>query len=435
MRKSLLAAAAAGLSLSLVACGGDAGETTTPTTAATDTATAAATDSATAAASATETATGTETTAAPGAAGTLTIWVDETRIEDFKTLGEDFNAATGVSLDVVQKPTADIKTDFIAQVPTGEGPDLIVTAHDGIGDLVTNGVISPVELGDKASGFSDVATRAVTLEGSMYAVPYAVENIALVRNNAMVQDTPATFDELIAQGKAAEGAEFPIVIQQGETGDPYHLYPLQNSFGAPVFKTDANGDYTAELGMAGPEGEAFATYLKKLVDEGVLSASIGGDQAKQAFLDGKSPYMVTGPWNTTEFAEAGLDISVLPIPSAGGQPAAPFVGVQAVFVSSQSENALLANQFLDFMASKEAQDKMYELGGRLPALTESVDAVTDEVLTGFGEAGAEGQPMPGIPQMGAVWTFWGGGQVSILTGQAEPVPAWQAMIKNIQDAF
>lgn len=416
MRKSFLAAAAVGLSLTLAACGGGSSTSTTSPTA----------DAASSAAS---------SSAPAGATGTLTVWVDETRIDAFKSLGETFSAETGVTLDVVQKPSADIKNDFIAQVPTGEGPDLIVTAHDATGDLVKNGVVSPVELGDKAEAFSDVALRAVSLEGQVYGVPYAIENIGLVRNNKLVQDTPATFDELIAQGKGVSGADFPIVIQQGENGDPYHLYPLQTSFGAPVFKSDANGDYTAELGMAGAEGEAFAKYLKRLADEGVLSASIGPDQAKQAFLDGKSPYIITGPWWTGEFVDAGLDISVLPVPSAGGKPAAPFVGVQAVFLSSKSENQLLAQQFLDFMGTKETQDTLFELGGRMPALTESADAVSDEVLAGFGEAGAEGQPMPAIPEMGTVWQYWGGAEASILTGKAEPVAAWQALVSNLEAAF
>lgn len=187
--------------------------------------------------------------------------------------------------------------------------------------------------------------------------------------------------------------------------------------------------------MEGPEGLAFAEYLKKLADEGVVSVSMGGDQAKQAFLDGKSPYMITGPWWTTEFADAGMDISVLPIPSAGGQPSAPFVGAQGVFLASQSENAILAGQFIDYMAGKEAQDKLYELGGRLPALTESADAVDDELLAGFGEAGKDGQPMPAIPEMGAVWQFWGGAEVSIINGQATPEEAWTAMNENIKAAF
>lgn len=416
MRKSLLAAAAAGLSLTLVACGGGT-STTSPS----------ATDGASSSAPA--------ESSAPAAAGTLTVWVDETRIDAFKTIGESFLAATGVTLDVVQKPSGDVKTDFIAQAPTGQGPDLIVGAHDWTGDLVKNGVIAPVELGDQVSNFNEVATRGFTQAGQVYGVPYAIENIALVRNNAMLQDTPATFDELIAQGKAAAGAEFPAVIQQGPDGDAYHLYPIQTSFGAPVFKTDANGDYTAELGMGGPEGLAFAEYLKTLAAEKVVSSSLEGETAKQAFLDGKTPYIITGPWYVADFVAADMDITVLPVPSAGGQPSAPFVGVQGVFLSSKSENTLLASQFLDWMASKEAQDQMLELGGRMPALTESADAVTDEVLAGFGEAGKDGQPMPSIPEMGAVWEFWGGAQVSIITGNAEPAAAWDAMIKNIEAKF
>ena len=352
-----------------------------------------------------------------------------------RSVGEDFLAQTGITLDVVEKPTGDVKTDFIAQVPTGEGPDLIVGAHDWVGDLVKNGVIAPVELGDKTDGLSDISKQAFTMEGSLYGVPYAIENIALVRNNELAADTPATFDELIAQGKATD-AEFPILIQQGTEGDAYHLYPIQTSFGAPVFMTGDNGEYTAELGMGGENGAKYAEYLKKLSTEGVLSAALGGDQAKQAFLDKKSPYIITGPWNIADFEKAGIEVAVLPVPSAGGQPSQPFLGVQGVYLSSKSENALLANQFLDYMTSAEAQDTMYELAGRTPALTESADAVDDEILAGFGEAGKDGQPMPSIPEMGGVWTFWGAAEISIIDGSApDPAAAWATMITNIESAF
>ncbi|MDO5735459.1 MAG: maltose ABC transporter substrate-binding protein [Propionibacteriaceae bacterium] len=414
MRKHFFALAAASLALTMTACGGAAEPAATTST---------------------DTTAGAETSAPMEAAGTLTLWADENRVDSFNALGEKFLAQTGITLDVVEKPTGDVKTDFIAQVPTGEGPDLIVGAHDWVGDLVKNGVIAPVELGDKTAGLSDISMQAFTMEGSLYGVPYAIENIALVRNNKLAPDTPATLDELIAQG-VASGAEFPILIQQGAEGDAYHLYPIQTSFGAPVFMTGDNGEYTAELGMGGENGAKFAEYLKKLSGEGVLSASIGGDQAKQAFLDGKSPYMITGPWNIADFETAGIDFAVLPVPSAGGQPSQPFLGVQGVYLSSKSENALLANQFLDYMTSAEAQTTMYELAGRTPALTESADAVDDEILAGFGEAGKDGQPMPSIPEMGAVWTFWGAAQISIIDGSAtDPAAAWATMVTNIESAF
>lgn len=402
MRKSIVSVLAAGVALSLAACGGTGSPATSES-------------------------------AAP-AAGSLTIWVDETRIDDFKALGEDFVSASGVALDVVQKPTADIKTDFVAQAPTGEGPDLIVGAHDWTGELVSNGLISPIELGDKGK-LADNTIAAFQYDGALYGVPYAVENIALVRNNKILQDTPDTFDALIEQAKGA-GAEFPAIIQVGDQGDAYHMYPIQTSFGAPVFKSNADGSYTNELGMEGAEGEAFATYLKKLADEKVVSVSMGGDQAKQAFLDGKSPYMITGPWNTAAFTEAGMDISVLAVPSAGGQPSAPFLGVQGVYLSSKSENGILANQFLDYMATTEAQQKLFDLGGRVPADTSVAEGITDELLAGFAEAGKNGQPMPSIPEMGAVWSHWGNTQVSIINGQAaDPVAAWKTMVENIKAGF
>lgn len=414
MRKHFLALAAAGLALTMTACGGASPEPTTPPAGETP---------------------ATETTAPVEDAGTLSIWMDENRIDAFTAVAEKFKTTTGITLEIIEKPTADVKTDFIAQVPTGEGPDLIAGANDWVGDLAKNGVIAPLELGAKLDGMSEPSVKGFTLDGSLYGVPYAVENLALVRNNALATETPATFDELIEAGKAS-GAEFPVLIQQGDAGDAYHLYPIQTSFGAPVFTTDDSGEYTAELGMSGEPGTKFAEYVRKLADEGILSAAIGGDQANQAFMDGKSPYMITGPWNIVAFEEAGLDFAATPVPSAGGEPARPFLGVQGVYLSSKSEQALLANQFLDYMTSAEAQDTIYEISRRTPALEESADKVEDPILEGFGEAGIDGDPLPAIAEMGAVWTFWGAAQLSIVDGSAaDPAAAWNTMITNIEGEF
>ena len=41
-------------------------------------------------------------------------------------------------------------------------------------------------------------------------------------------------------------------------------------------------------------------------------------------------------------------------------------------------------------------------------------------------------PMPSIPAMGAVWSFWGTTENAILDGRAEPGPQWQSMIESIE---
>ncbi|ARU50174.1 maltose ABC transporter substrate-binding protein [Cellulosimicrobium cellulans] len=406
MRRSILLAAALTTTLALAACSsGDSGDDST---------------------------TEPEETSSTGS---LTVWVDETRIDVFKELAAQFKEEKGVDVKLVQKASGDIREEFVQQVPTGKGPDVVIGAHDWTGEFVTNGVVQPVELGDKAAEFSDVSVSAFTYDGAVYGVPYAVENIALVRNNQLASETPATFDELVAQN-ATTGAQYPIIIQQGDEGDAYHLYPLQTSFGAPVFVQNEDGSYSTELGLGGEQGTAFANYLAKLGAEKVLDPAIDGEKAKQAFLDGQSPYIVTGPWYATEFTDAGMDISVLPVPSAGGEPAMPFVGVQGAFISAKTQNAVLANEFVvNFLGTQDVQLELAQAGGRAPALTAAAEMITDPIMTQFAEA-AGTAPMPSIPEMGSVWQFWGTTEVQIISGQAaDPAAAWQTMVDNIQSAI
>jgi len=418
MRRGIVMTAAVGLTMVLSACGGS--------------------DSSSEPAGG-STAGGEETGASQQSSGSLTVWADELRADALAEMVTTFEEDKGVDVEVVEKNFDDIREEFLAQAPTGEGPDVIVGAHDWAGELVTNGVVNPVQLGAKAEEFSEVAVNAFTYEGQTYGVPYGIENIALVRNNDIVSQAPDSFDALIEQGQEAD-AKYPLLLQIGEEGDAYHMYPLQSSFGAQVFKMDDSGSYVPELALGGENGEAFAEYLSSLgqAGSGVLDTAITDDVAKEAFLNGESPYMITGPWNISAFTDAGLDVSVLPIPSAGDEPAAPFVGVQGFYISSYSENAVLANEFLlNYVGTKDVQLELYKTGGRVPALKAAADALSDDpIVAGFAEAGEIGVPMPALPEMNAVWTYWGTTEADIVSGQAsDPAQAWNTMVDNIKGAI
>ena len=367
-------------------------------------------------------------------AATLTIWADDTRFVQVRSLADDFTASTGVAVNVVQKSESDMDTEFTTQVPTGNGPDLIVMAHDKLGALVANGVVAPVDLGEDSSTFSDVAVKAVTYNDQTYGVPYSVESVALVRNNALTQDAPTTYDDMIASGKVS-GAEYPFIIQMGDKGDPYHFYAFQTSFGAPVFQTNADGEYTSELAMGGSGGTDFANWLKAQGDAGVFSPSITGDIAKQKFLDGAAAYTVTGPWNVAAFREAGMDVSVLPVPSAGSQPAQPFVGVQMFYQSAKSANPVAARLFFNYLATPEAQEKMQKLGGRASAMPSVAAKSDDQDIKDFAKVAESGALAPAIPAMGSVWNYWGQTEANIVTGTETPAEGWATMITNINNAI
>ena len=129
---------------------------------------------------------------AQDASTTLTVWVDSERVDSLQGAADAYEEKTGVAVEIVGKDTGDIKDDFIQQVPTGEGPDIAMGAHDWLGELTTNGVVAPLELGDTAGDYLDVAIDAATYDGTVYMLPYAVENIAVLRNRGLVPEQPTT---------------------------------------------------------------------------------------------------------------------------------------------------------------------------------------------------------------------------------------------------
>ncbi|TAP26997.1 MULTISPECIES: maltose ABC transporter substrate-binding protein [Micrococcaceae] len=378
-----------------------------------------------------------ESSPAAASGGSLTVWVDANRQPVLKEAAADFEKQSGVKVKLVVKDFSKIQEDFLRQVPTGKGPDITIGAHDWLGNLVNNGVVQPVELGDKAGDFQEVSVDAMSYEGKSYGVPYATENLALLRNADLVKEAPKTFDDMIAAGKKAD-TKFPFLVQVTEVGDPFHAYPFQTSFGAPVFGTDDTGAYDPKDLQIGNEGGVeFAKWLAEQGEAGTLKTSIDADIAKEKFASGDSPFLLTGPWNVEAAEKGKINLAIDPIPSAGGEEAQPFVAVQGFFVSSKTENLLAATEFLtNYIGTEEVQTELYEVGNRPPANKAAFEAAkSDKTIAAFGEVGANGVPMPNVPEMAAVWEYWGVAEAEIITGKADPTKRWKKMTEDIEKAI
>ena len=378
----------------------------------------------------------TEDAAIDGTGAELVIWTDAEREQGISDAAAAFEEETGATVTLVQKNFEDLRNDFIAQVPTGEGPDITVGAHDWLGALVAAGVVDTIDLGDKAAEFEQVALEAMTYEGQLYALPYSLETIALIQNVDLVgEDAPATWDDMIAAG-VASGADRPFVINtNGETGDGYTMYGFQTSFGAPVFVQDDSGSYTTEVGMGGDAGDAFAAWLgaNGSAGTGYISTTVDYDINNELFNTGQAPYTIQGPWAIGAFPD--VNVAVNPIPSAGGETAAPFVGVQGFYLSSQSNNALLAQEFLvNYLGTEDAQRALYEADPRIPAWsTLATEVSSDPIIAGFLASAQGGVPMPSIPEMGSVWDLWNAAQSQIING-ADPSSTWSTMVTDLEAA-
>ncbi|UPL09818.1 sugar ABC transporter substrate-binding protein [Microbacterium sufflavum] len=361
--------------------------------------------------------------------GSLTVWVDAERVDALQGAADAYQDKTGVKVELVGKSVDDMKDDFIQQVPTGKGPDIVMGAHDWLGELSTNGVVAPIELGDSSEDYLPVALQAATYDGTVYMLPYAVENIAVLRNADLVPQPATSFDDMVSKRK--------FVVEQGTEGNPYHLYPFQTAFGAPVFGTDDSGSYDpSDLQLGSEGGFAFADWLGAQGAAGTLNTDVDGEIAKQQFLDGTAAFWLTGPWNVGAATDAGINVAIDPIPSPTGQTASPFAGVKGFFVSAESKNKVAANDFLvNYIGTEDVQLELFKAGNVLPALTAAADsAASDPIIAGFQAVGADAVPMPAIPAMGAVWQYWGVAEAAIING-ADPKATWQKLVDDVTAAI
>lgn len=438
-RWKLVLATLAVLSLLAAGCGGDDddGETATNETSTTETT------------AAEEESTTTETTAAEEGEGEevvradadLVIWADDTRTPVITPFAEDFGEQNDLTVAVQELGFDDIRDRLQVAAPAGEGPDIIIGAHDWLGQLVSSGVVSPVDLGPAAEGFNPVAVEAFTYGGQLYGLPYAVENVALLRNAELVPEAPATFEDLeriALELRDAGEVDVPLAVQQ-DPGDPFHNYPLFSALGGYVFGRDAEGNYDPDdLGLDSEGGLRAAEAFARWAEEGLISSETSYDVMIEAFGSGRAPFAITGPWaisqEDTGFAATGVPYVVEPIPPVDGGEPKPFVGVQGFMVSAQAANPLAAQTFLvDFMATEEAQVALFEAGGRPPALTAAFEQVSDDPdIAGFQAAGENGEPLPAIPEMGSVWSAWTDAYQLVLTDGGDPQQAFRDAAEQIR---
>lgn len=366
----------------------------------------------------------------------LVIWLDDGRMDAIEGFAEEFGEENDVEVALQEVEFDDIRERLIVAGPAGEGPDIIIGAHDWLGELVENGVLAEVDIAAIEDDLDDVAVQAFNFEGQNFGLPYATENVALFRNTDLVPDAPQTWDDLEEtalqlqdDGEVEQGLVFPT-----EPADPYHNYPFVTAYGGYVFGTDDDGSYDpSDLGIDSDGALDAAGKFAEMRDDGLLSPDISYDLMVDLFAGGDAAFAITGPWAMGDWPDIPFEVS--PIPDIDGGTPAPFVGVQGFMISAFAENELLAQTFLvDHMASTEAQVSLFEAGDRPPALLSAFDEVADdENIEAFGEAGADGQPMPAIPEMGSVWDAWESAYELIFEDAQEPEEAFQDAADQIRD--
>ncbi len=387
--------------------------------------------------------------AAPSAAGSedpealpergdadLVIWTDALKLDGVTKIADTFGEANGISVSV-QAISSDLQTNFVTANAAGNGPDVVVGAHDWMGNLVQNGAIEPLQISaSDLTGYSEKAVQATTYDNKLYGVPYGIEAIALYRNTDVVPDEPATLDEAIAAGEAAVKAkkvDSALNLPVGDLGDAYHMEPVLTSMGGYIFAQDANGGYVpTDVGIGKAGSLAAADKISQLAKAKVLRTSISGDNSIALFTEGKAAFLISGPWALGDVEKSGMNYAIQPIPGfEGKEPARPFMGAQAFMLASGAANPAIAQEFINTgVNSEESMQILFEETKLPPAMTSVQDSIDDADIALFAEAANQASPMPAIPAMAAVWAPLGKAY-SAIVGGADPAKTMKAAGKTI----
>ena len=369
----------------------------------------------------------------------LTIWADNERAPLLQELADDVLAELGIELEIVEMGLGDARDQLLVAGPVGEGPDILISAHDSIGQFVANGAIVPLDRDALADQFASSGLDLFTFNGELYGVPYAIENVALIRNVDLVPEAPTSWEEVRAIGEALQesgDAQYGFVVQ---TGNTYHNFPITSAFGGYIFGRNDDGSFnTSDLGLNSEGGLASAEWLSGMYVDGLMPPDANDDVVFQLFEDGDAAMIVTGPWFSQRIQDTGVNYSIDPLPVSGTADGeaigAPFAGGQGFVVSAFSENQLLAEIFLtEYVASSDFMQAIFDDGGRPPAFLD-VDTSTDVNVSAFQAAGESAIPMPAIPEMGAVWAS-SDAALTLISQGGDAVASYNDAVSQIADAI
>jgi len=359
--------------------------------------------------------------------GELSIWMDADRVAAVQQLGRQFEHDFGIKVHA--DATENIPNNFPLAAQSGKGPDIVIFAHDKVGEWADGGLIAPIPVSASyRARFSAKAWEAVKHRNQYWGYPISFEVVGLIYNKRLVDTPPAQLSDLVAFNQRFKQEHPGLRSILWDYNSPYYSWGILASAGAYVYAKSEEGYDTRNVGVDAPGAVEALNEIVHLIQVGVLprGASIEGI-AKQLMAEGKLAMMISGPWDWPDLMKSGIDFGVAPVPGMAGNPGRAFVGVSVAYVNRSSPNLDIARQFLENYELTEeglmACERLKPLG--IPALTSRYDkmAKTDVLLREMKACADTGEVMPNIPEMGRFWSALGSALQVATNGQATPEAA------------
>ncbi|GAB3687105.1 extracellular solute-binding protein [Saccharopolyspora tripterygii] len=316
--------------------------------------------------------------------GTLRVWL----FDEANRAPKQATVDEAVARFEREHPGVEVDVQYIAVETRSErftgafndpasAPDVAEVGNTDLAGYVAAGGLS--DLTEKlpqwpeSADLSPSALDTARVEGKVFGVPWYTGVRALYYRTDV-------FDELGLQPPRTTG-ELLETAQRIRAGRP-DLYGIATGgkyhYALMPFIWAAGGDVARQEGsrwvstIDSPEARRGIETYAKFITSGACPpeqcADMTGSQSVQAFASGKAAMTIGGDFNR-KAVEAGVpgEYGVVPLPGdRAGSVAPAFAGGNLLSVLGSSQRATLAREFVQLLAGKEYQRKMYGAMGNLP---------------------------------------------------------------------
>ena len=364
--------------------------------------------------------------------GKLLIWVNGDKgYNGIQAVGDAFTKETGIEVKV--EHPEDVTAKFQQAASAGKGPDILLFAHDRIGEWNGSGLLSSINPSNAVKeSINQKGWDAFTIGDKIYGYPIAFEAVGLIYNKDLVETPPKTFAEvreldkkLMKDGKKA------ILWDYNNT---YFTWGMLAAEGGYVFKKSIGGYDIKDTGVNNQGAIEGASELSALIKDGVMPKSANYADMEAGVNQGKVAMMINGPWAWANLKKSGINFGVAPIPAVKENLGKPFVGVLGAMLNRSSPNKELAIEFLEnnLLTVKGLTTVDADVALGTPANKAFFKKLSSNPNIVATMANVElGEPMPNVPEMGKFWSSMESALQNLTQGRQSATEAMNQAAKRI----
>ena len=370
--------------------------------------------------------------------GELLIWMDNQRGRALGPIAQKFQSDLGLKVTI--ETPENITDTFPIAAQAGKGPDVVIWAHDKVGEWADGGLISQIDMPPKyVDKFFPKAWEALMHAGENWGYPIALETVTLIYNKALLDGPPPLeLSQLAAVDQEVQKNHPGVATILWDLNSAYYTWGVLASGGGFVFGKKGTDYDLRNVGIATPGAIEALNQLVGLIQQGILPKVCAYSETEDLMGKGKLAMMISGPWAWSNLIQKGIDFGLSPVPGVNGQVGRPFVGVSVAYLNRSSPNQDLAREFIErYLLTDEgliAMNSAKPVG--VPALLSVYKKLSeDDVhLRQLKTCVDYGEVMPNVPQMGQFFSALSAALQLAAGGRLSPIEALQQAEANIRHA-